>query len=438
MRVGRQMTWSPGLSGRVARRAALRAAGALAIAAVAVRVLVQPAGRRRPSADAASRAAAAAAVTVGAALEAPRLGLAIGPVAVAAARVGAGGRRRGEVAAGVALGAGAAALTCRWWPVKPASAAAAAPPRTPAPALPDGAGLQLVINPASGPSATRTTVDHLRALLPAAKLTLPGADDDLAAVLDAAAARAARQGGAVGIHGGDGTVNAAAEACVRHSVPLAVFPGGTFNHFAADLGNQTLADVARAVRAGDAVTADVGRATAPGGTEQLFLNTFSLGGYTDLVRARERLEQRVGKWPALAAGIATVLATGSPVQLAVDGRPRRLWLLFAGNGVYHPAGFAPTYRTRLDDGLIDVRLVDGDTPLARTRLLLAALTGTLATSRVLTTARVRRLHLEVLRGDPRFTYDGEVARASDSRLVLDKLPRAVTLYRPSDHAPCPR
>ncbi|WP_326607974.1 hypothetical protein [Streptomyces sp. NBC_01800] len=35
---------------------------------------------------------------------------------------------------------------------------------------------------------------------------------------------------------------------------------GTFNHFAGDLGNQALQDVARAIRAGDAVTADVGRA----------------------------------------------------------------------------------------------------------------------------------------------------------------------------------
>ncbi|MFD5063421.1 hypothetical protein [Streptomyces sp. NPDC058394] len=37
---------------------------------------------------------------------------------------------------------------------------------------------------------------------------------------------------------------------------------GTFNHFAVDLGNQTLQDVARAIRAGDAVTADVGRASS--------------------------------------------------------------------------------------------------------------------------------------------------------------------------------
>lgn len=432
------MKWSPGLSGRTARRAALRALGSLAIAAAATRALVHRQDGRAQPTGAAGHAASAAAVTLGAALEAPRLGLVLGPLAttVAALRIRTGGRHRGEVAAGMAIGAGAAALTCRWWPVKPAAAAAAAPPRTPAPALHDGAGLQLVVNPSSGVSfGTQSTTEQLRTLLPEAELTVPEAADDLTEVLDAAAERAARQTGALGICGGDGTVNAATEACIRHGVPLAVFPGGTFNHFAADLGNQSLADVARAVCEGDAVTADVGRATAAGGTEQLFLNTFSLGVYTDLVRARERLERRIGKWPALAAGLATVLATGSPVRVAVNGRPRRLWLLFAGNGIYHPAGFAPTYRTQLDDGLLDVRVVDGGTAFARTRLLLAVLTGTLHNSRVLTTAQVRRLRLEVLEGDPRFAYDGEVTSASDTRLTLDKLPRAVTLYRPADQAP---
>jgi undecaprenyl-diphosphatase len=432
------MKWSPGLPGRTARRAALRAVGSLVIAAAASRILVGPTRSRMVATKAAGQAATAAALTLGAVLEAPRFGLVVAPAAgaIAAARIRSGGRHKGEVAAGLAIGAGAAALTCRWWPVKPEVAAAAAPPRSPAPALPDGAGLQLVVNPSSGISwNTEATTGQLRALLPEAELTVPGADDDLAAALDAAAARAARASGALGICGGDGTVNAATEACIRHGVPLAVFPGGTFNHFAVDLGNQTLADVARAVREGDAVVADVGRAVAPGGTEQLFLNTFSLGAYSDLMQARQRLEPRIGKWPALAAALATVLATGSPVRIAVNGRPRRLWLLFAGNGIYHPAGFAPTYRTQLDDGLLDIRVVDSSVAFARTRLLLAVLTGTLHSSRVLTTAQVRRLRLELLQGDPRFAYDGEVTRASDSHLALDKLPRAVTLYRPADQAP---
>lgn len=464
-----------GLSGgRTARRAALRGIGSVAIVAAINHALAKPAARSaRPVLDAfpalfprpstaslpSSPMASAAAFASGVALESPRYGLAVLPFALglASLRGSEGLDHRGRAAAGAIVGVGAALLTCRWWPVKPEAAAAAAPPRRPAPALPDGKGLHLVVNPSSGVSWTKDTAETLRILLPAAVITVFEPGDDLVALLDEAAQRAVADGGALGVCGGDGTVNAGSATAARHRVPLAVFPGGTFNHFAVDLGNQTLEDVARAIRAGDAVTADLGRASAPahpggrpggsepagspdgaaesspgGGEQQLFLNTFSIGVYSELVHAREHLEKRIGKWPALAVGLAKVLATGSPLSVVVNGRSRRIWLLFAGNGIYHPAGFAPTYRTQLDDGLLDVRAVEAGTPLARTRLLLAVLTGTLHSSRVLTTGQVRRLELEVLQGEPHFAYDGEVTDAPYRRLVLDKIPKAVTLYRPAD------
>lgn len=459
--------------GRSARRAALRGIGAVAIVAVINHTLGKPAARsarplldglpgvfRRPTTASlpSSPMAAAAAFTAGVALESPRHGLAVLPFAAGLSylRSGEGLTHRGRAAAGMIVGVGAALVTCRWWPVKPEAAAAAAPPRKPAPALTDGKGLHLLVNPSSGISWSKDTAETLGTLLPAASITVLEPDDDLMSLLDEAARRAVADGGALGVCGGDGTVNAGSTTAARHRVPLAVFPGGTFNHFAMDLGNQTMEDVVRAIQAGDAVTADVGRASSPegpgtrpeegvpdgpsagsagaqeGAGQQLFLNTFSIGVYSELVHARERLEKRIGKWPALAVGLAKVLTTGSPLSVVINGRPRDIWLLFAGNGIYHPAGFAPTYRTQLDDGLLDVRAVEAGTPLARTRLLLAVLTGTLHNSRVLTTAQVRRLDLEVLRGEPHFAYDGEVTDATYRRLVLDKIPKAITLYRPAD------
>ncbi|MGQ4385617.1 diacylglycerol/lipid kinase family protein [Streptomyces sp. SAS_270] len=422
---------------RTARRAALRGIGAVAIASAVTRTLTSPTASRAQPVRPAGYAASAAAFAAGVLLEAPRYGLAVAPAAAAltAARIRSGVRPPGDVAVGTAIGIGAAALTARWWPVKPETAAAAAPPRRPAPALPDGDGLHVVVNPSSGVSWSADADDpaaRLRALLPKAEVEVPDEGQDLPELLERAARQAKKEGGALGACGGDGTINAATDMAARYGVPLAVFPGGTFNHFAVDLGNQTPEDVARAVRDGDAIVADVGRARSPDGSEQLFLNTFSLGVYSELVRARGQLEKRIGKWPALVVGLVRVLAKGSPVSVRVNGRSRRLWLLFAGNGIYHPAGFAPTYRTQLDDGLLDVRAVDGGTPLARTRLLLAVLTGTLHNSRVLTTAQVRSLRLDVLDGDPRFAYDGEVTATPAPRLVLDKRTRAVTLYRPSE------
>ncbi|WP_405885080.1 hypothetical protein OG762_43995 [Streptomyces sp. NBC_01136] len=48
------------------------------------------------------------------------------------------------------------------------------------------------------------------------------------------------------------------------------------------------------------------------------------------------------------------------------------------------------------------------------------------------TVQVPSLRLEVLHGDPQFSYDGEVTRVAAPRLVLDRLTRAVTLYRPAE------
>lgn len=112
------------------------------------------------------------------------------------------------------------------------------------------------------------------------------------------------------------------------------------------------------------------------------------------------------------------------------GRDRQLWLLFAGNGAYDPPGFAPTHRTGLADGLLDVRVVDGGRPFARTRLAAAFLSGTLARSRVYHAARLRELDLEGLGDADRIAVDGESLPAAGP-LRLAKSGRALTVYRPA-------
>lgn len=41
--------------------------------------------------------------------------------------------------------------------------------------------------------------------------------------------------------------------------------------------------------------------------QRTFLNTASTGVYVDLVRAREELEERLGKWPAVLVALTRVL-----------------------------------------------------------------------------------------------------------------------------------
>lgn len=112
----------------------------------------------------------------------------------------------------------------------------------------------------------------------------PGA---LAGAVQSATAAGARR---VLVAGGDGTIGTAAAALARSAVELAILPCGTLNHLARDLALPTDLDAAARVAAGNAVVT-VDAATVNG---RLFLNTSSVGAYAMFVRARERLEHRVG------------------------------------------------------------------------------------------------------------------------------------------------
>jgi undecaprenyl-diphosphatase len=301
------------------------------------------------------------------------------------------------------------------------------------PALPGGKGLVVFVNSRAGsgaPGAPLPPAERLRALLPEAELIERGSGDEFAALLAQAVDRAARTGGVLGVCGGDGSVNAAARAAAERGLALAVFPGGTLNHFALDVGVPDFEDTAVAVARGEAVAVDIGVARSGTGHGVLFLNTFSVGLYPELVRLREHLEERWGKWPAAALALIRVLRTATPIELSVNGRRRRLWLLFAGNGRYVPEGFAPAFRPRLDDGLLDLRLVDGGHRLARTRVVAAALAGALGRSRVYSAAHVPWVELEDLTGTDTLAYDGEVAD-TPAGLRLEKRHRALVVYRPA-------
>ncbi|TLS41186.1 phosphatase PAP2 family protein [Streptomyces montanus] len=422
-----------------ARRAAARGVASLALASATINTLGKRSVRRpRPLLDAvpmirqlkrqpittsfpSGHSASAAAFAAGVALESRPLGAAVAPVAAAVAlsRVYTGVHYPSDVLVGAALGVGAAYAVRGVVPTRD-QLPSPGRPHVDAPALPDGQGLVLVANKEAG---TPEAVRALNAALPHAEIVECEAAD-LRAEFEKAASRAE----VLGVCGGDGTVNAAAEVALRHGLPLAVLPGGTLNHFAHDVGVEDVGDLCRALQEGDAVRVDVGHFSS-GTVEGLFLNTCSLGVYPELVHERERWSRRIGGWPAgVLAALRVLRADRHPLRTEFRGSERPLWLLFAGNGTYHRMGLAPGRRFDLADGRLDVRVVHGGRKPAA-RLLAAAVAGPLTRSPVHAAVRVGRLHVDGISPGTLLAYDGEVTTV-EGELTLKKLPEALTVYRP--------
>ncbi|MGQ0574862.1 MAG: bifunctional phosphatase PAP2/diacylglycerol kinase family protein [Pseudonocardia sp.] len=438
------------------RKAALRGLVAIAGARITANALLKPMlPRRRPAASElrayqtlanpptsssfpSGHAASAAAFATAVALESPRLGAAVAPLAAAVAysRVHVGVHWASDVAAGVAVGTGVAAATRRWWPVRRSDEAVARPIDT-VPVLPAGEGLVLVSNQRSG-DPLYDPAEDLATALPAAVVRRAEAGSDRAAQIDAAVA--ARNGTvrALGVAGGDGTVAAGAEVANRYGLPLVVVPTGTLNHFARDVGVYDLQEAVDATQAGEAVAVDLALVdvhpglggdpeTAAVVRVRCFINTASLGSYPDLVRLRERWQPRWGKWPAFVGALIVTLRDAEPVEIKIEGEWHSVWLLFVGNGPYHPRGMVPAWRPTLDSGLLDVRWLRADLRFSRLRAIGALAFGALGGSRVYRQLEVAELDVELARPGT-LACDGEVVESA-GRFTFRVAPRPIPVYR---------
>jgi undecaprenyl-diphosphatase len=390
----------------------------------------QPTSSSMPSGHSAS----AVAFALGVGMVRPGLGAALAPVAagVAYSRVHTGAHWPSDVLFGSAIGAGAAMVTRKWWPVRPPfpdtrrGAVRAAE-------LPEGQGLCIAINTLGGSYADETA-DALQKIFPKAYIQEIGQKENVPAEIAGVATRPGIA--ALGVWGGDGTVGAAAAAAVERSVPLLVLPGGTLNHFARDAGTPTLEAAVQAATHGEAAVADLGHVRverglpdSPEHLEVSMLNTASIGLYPNLVRRREQLQPALGKPLAGVVAMFQTFAAGTPTTLIVNGVRHRLWILYIGRGRYYPRDHAPLVRPVLTDGVLDLRMITADEPFARLRLLWAVLTGTVASSGLTHLTETDRITVEPGNGPMVLAVDGEVMPGVRS-VEITVRGSALTYYSP--------
>ena len=425
------------------RRGAVRGLTSLAATSVLTNLVAKrlwprtrPDGRSVPPARRARRlptsnslpsghAASAAAFAVGVGLESPALGMALALLAglVGLSRVATGAHYPGDVVAGFGLGAAISVLGARLVPpVVPARLPCTAPLRVSAPQRPDGSGVVLVVNPASGSGAGADVIDELRRTLPAMEIVTIGPDDDGAQTLRSVARRAE----VLAVAGGDGTAACAAGVAAAQGIPLAVFPAGTFNHFAKDIGCDHVGATVEAIRTGSVWCVDIVTLNE----DRTVINTASIGAYPHYVATREKLEHKIGKAAAGLYAMIHTLRHAQPVRIRYDGKTVTTFLFFLGNSVYLPSGFAPARRTRMDDGLIDVRFLETGRRYSRLRITTALALGRLERSRLYHELQVPEFSFTAVDGPIPIACDGEVGGPCASARFTTAY-RALQVYRPA-------
>ena len=190
------------------------------------------------------------------------------------------------------------------------------------------------------------------------------------------AARA--DGGAVIAAGGDGTLNAVAQAVLGSDRAFGVVPLGTFNYFARSHGIPSEPEAAaRALLGASVRPVQVGFVN-----DRVFLVNASLGLYPRVLQNRESHKRRFGRsrLVALGSALATISGVHRPLHLIVrrEGREQRFdtQTLFVGNN--------PLQLEQIGSDPIDLTAqlaAIALRPVARSAMLRLALHGALGTLR---------------------------------------------------------
>lgn len=132
------------------------------------------------------------------------------------------------------------------------------------------------------------------------------------------------------VYGGDGTISSVASILAYTSSVLVPLPGGTLNHFSKDVGvEQELEVVLAQLKEHIDVRVDIASVN-----ETYFINNSSIGIYARSLEVREKLENRLPKWPAAFVANVHVLFRFKRYRMMIDGKSVRSPLLFVGNNRY--------------------------------------------------------------------------------------------------------
>lgn len=283
----------------------------------------------------------------------------------------------------------------------------------------------LVVNRQSG--ARAADLSRAVAMLEGAGMTIRRQASEGPQETGSAIRRAARQVDLVILAGGDGTMNAAAEALVETGLPLGILPIGTGNDLARTLGLPlSPPQAASAIAAGRTRAIDLGLV---GGKP--FFTAACIGLGVDVLRfhtsARKRLLRRFSYLISAAQAYVRARPFRARIMCAGNAFEARALHIAIGNGRYYGGGLIVAERAAIDDGRLDLTCFEA----ASFWRMLAVIPG-------LFTGRLNRRGRVLALQGPEFwvwtepsmpiSADGEMTGATPARFTV--LPRAVRVFAP--------
>jgi diacylglycerol kinase family enzyme len=223
-------------------------------------------------------------------------------------------------------------------------------------ALRGAAALFIVFNLGSGADDAEAARASIRQACEQAGRALHLFEVDRAEQLGAVVAEAVKQAcaahGVVVAAGGDGTLNAVAQAALGSGCPYGVLPQGTFNYFSRTHGIPPQTDAAMQV-----LLHEVPRPVQVGlVNERPFLVNASVGLYPEVLQDREGWKERFGRRRGIAvlAALGTLLRGYRSLRLEVEleGRVRKVRTptLFIGNNALQMEQMGLTLAQDIDAG----------------------------------------------------------------------------------------
>ena len=262
----------------------------------------------------------------------------------------------------------------------------------------------------------------------------------IAELAQEAVRRAREVHGIVVAAGGDGTINAVAQAALGSDCTFGVLPKGTFNYFSRTHGIPAdTGEGMQVVLQGSAQPVQVGLVN-----NHLFLVNASVGLYPKLLEDREAWKQQLGRrrWVAFSSALATLLRGYRTLRLSIEVHGKRQEIrtpsLFVGNNALQMEQLGFTESHAIDAGQLAAMTLRPIGRLAMLWLIFQGVLGKLGeadqvekfTCKRLTVTRSRGLGLRRVK----VATDGEIKWLT-LPLQFSVSPEPLMLLRPAGPAP---